>query len=70
MKLSSMLKNATFLSQVEIQFQSGHYDKCVSKLREKYKDDMAELLNHIFSHSQVLAKNKLVGVCLFDACIL
>jgi acetyl-CoA carboxylase/biotin carboxylase 1 len=41
-------------------FQTGHYDKCVSALREKHKDDMAAVTATIFSHSQVAKKNVLV----------
>ncbi|XP_075219792.1 acetyl-CoA carboxylase isoform X3 [Lycorma delicatula] len=46
--------------EVESQFQQGHYDKCVSALREKYKDDMAIVTATIFSHGQVAKKNMLV----------
>uniref|UniRef100_A0A1B6DY08 Uncharacterized protein n=1 Tax=Clastoptera arizonana TaxID=38151 RepID=A0A1B6DY08_9HEMI len=46
--------------EVESQFQQGHYDKCVSALREKYKDDMAAVTATIFSHGQVARKNMLV----------
>lgn len=45
---------------VESQFQYGHYDKCVTALREKYKGDMLSVVNTIFSHSQVSKKNLLV----------
>lgn len=45
---------------VECQFQYGHYDKCVAALREKHKDDMQQVVNTIFSHSQVAKKNLLV----------
>lgn len=45
---------------VESQFQYGHYDKCVAALREKHKDDMATVVNTIFSHSQVAKKNMLI----------
>lgn len=45
---------------VESQFQQGHYDKCVSALIEKYKDDAATVTNMIFSHNQVTKKNVLV----------
>ena len=38
----------------------GHYDKCVSALREKHKDDMAYVTAMIFSHGQVAKKNLLV----------
>ena len=45
---------------VESQFQDGHYDKCVSVLREKNKDNMAAVVATIFSHSQTTKKNMLV----------
>ncbi|KAK2717768.1 hypothetical protein QYM36_006530, partial [Artemia franciscana] len=45
---------------VESQFQTGHYDKCVSTLREKYKDNIVNVVGTIFSHSQVAKKNILV----------
>uniref|UniRef100_T1GP39 Uncharacterized protein n=1 Tax=Megaselia scalaris TaxID=36166 RepID=T1GP39_MEGSC len=45
---------------VESLFQFGHYDKCVTTIREKYKDDMLTVVNTIFSHSQVSKKNILV----------
>ncbi|XP_059611586.1 acetyl-CoA carboxylase [Phlebotomus argentipes] len=45
---------------VESQFQHGHYDKCVAGVREKHKDDMTQVVNTIFSHSQVAKKNLLV----------
>ncbi|GLV36890.1 Acetyl-CoA carboxylase [Carabus blaptoides fortunei] len=45
---------------VESQFQQGHYDKCVSAIRDKHKDDMSAVSSTIFSHSQVAKKNMLV----------
>lgn len=45
---------------VECQFQYGHYDKCVTTLRDKHKDNMLAVVNTIFSHSQVSKKNLLV----------
>uniref|UniRef100_A0AAR5PDP7 Acetyl-CoA carboxylase n=1 Tax=Dendroctonus ponderosae TaxID=77166 RepID=A0AAR5PDP7_DENPD len=45
---------------VESQFQQGSYDKCVSLLREKHKDDMKAVSETIFSHSQVAKKNLLI----------
>ncbi|KAK7582615.1 hypothetical protein V9T40_014060 [Parthenolecanium corni] len=45
---------------VESQFLLGHYDKCVTALRDKYKDDMAAVTSTIFSHNQVAKKNMLV----------
>ncbi|KAJ8978777.1 hypothetical protein NQ317_015501 [Molorchus minor] len=46
--------------EVESQFQQGSYDKCVSLLREKHKDDMTAVMATIFSHSMVAKKNLLV----------
>nr|XP_018903562.1 PREDICTED: acetyl-CoA carboxylase isoform X3 [Bemisia tabaci] len=46
--------------EVESQFQQGHYDKCVTAIREKFKDDMAAVTGTIFSHGQVAKKNMLV----------
>lgn len=45
---------------VELEFQNGHYDKCVALLREKHKDDMATVVSKIFSHLQVSKKNQLI----------
>lgn len=45
---------------VEREFQLGHYDKCVSVLREKHKDNMGAVVSKIFSHLQVAKKNQLV----------
>ncbi|KAF7283158.1 hypothetical protein GWI33_001223 [Rhynchophorus ferrugineus] len=45
---------------VESQFQQGSYDKCVSLLRDKNKDDMQVVSATIFSHSQVAKKNLLI----------
>lgn len=38
----------------------GHYDKCVTAIREKHKDDMAAVTALIFSHRHVAKKNFLV----------
>ncbi|XP_059482101.1 acetyl-CoA carboxylase isoform X3 [Neocloeon triangulifer] len=46
--------------EVESQFQLGHYDKCVSAIRENHKDDMTLVTSAIFSHTQVAKKNVLV----------
>ncbi|KAG7295683.1 hypothetical protein JYU34_021966 [Plutella xylostella] len=46
--------------QVESNFQMGSYDKCVQALRDKYKDNMQDVVNIIFSHNQVAKKNVLV----------
>ncbi|XP_022251456.1 acetyl-CoA carboxylase isoform X2 [Limulus polyphemus] len=45
---------------VESEFQLGHYDKCVSLLRDKHKDDMETAVNKIFSHLHVDKKNALI----------
>ncbi|XP_066599220.1 acetyl-CoA carboxylase-like isoform X1 [Prorops nasuta] len=45
---------------VESHFQQGHYDKCVSALIDRYKDDAATVTAVIFSHNQVTKKNVLV----------
>ncbi|XP_054720089.1 acetyl-CoA carboxylase-like [Uloborus diversus] len=45
---------------VETEFQNGHYDKCVTLLREKNKEDMAVVVGKIFSHLQVQKKNQLI----------
>ncbi|XP_043240119.1 acetyl-CoA carboxylase-like isoform X2 [Amphibalanus amphitrite] len=50
--------------QVESQFQVGSYDKCVHLLAEKHKDDMAVVVQTIFSHSMVVQKNQLVTLLL------
>ncbi|XP_056295787.1 acetyl-CoA carboxylase 1 isoform X3 [Pseudoliparis swirei] len=54
--------------KVEIQFQNGHYDKCVFALREENKSDMANVLNYIFSHAQVTKKNLLVTMLIDQLC--
>ncbi|KAJ8967322.1 hypothetical protein NQ314_002949 [Rhamnusium bicolor] len=46
--------------EVESQFLQGSYDKCVSLLRDKHKEDMEAVTATIFSHSQVAKKNLLV----------
>lgn len=46
---------------VEQHFQSGDYDKCVSALRDKYKDEgMEQVVAQIFSHLHVAKKNQLI----------
>uniref|UniRef100_A0A8C9TV64 acetyl-CoA carboxylase n=1 Tax=Scleropages formosus TaxID=113540 RepID=A0A8C9TV64_SCLFO len=54
--------------KVEVQFQNGHYDKCVFALREENKGDMANVLNYIFSHAQVTKKNLLVTMLIDQLC--
>ncbi|MBN3319914.1 ACACA carboxylase, partial [Atractosteus spatula] len=54
--------------RVEVQFQNGHYDKCVFMLREENKGDMANVLNYIFSHAQVTKKNLLVTMLIDQLC--
>lgn len=46
---------------IEQYFQEGQYDKCVSILRDKFKDEgMNKVVDHIFSHISVMKKNQLV----------
>lgn len=46
---------------IEQYFQEGQYDKCVSILREKFKDEgMNKVVDYIFSHISVMKKNQLV----------
>ncbi|KAB7507632.1 Acetyl-CoA carboxylase [Armadillidium nasatum] len=54
--------------QVETQFQSGSYDKCVHALREKHKDDIGTVLSVLFSHSQVAKKNQMVLLLIEHLC--
>ncbi|CAL8308411.1 unnamed protein product [Gadus morhua 'NCC'] len=54
--------------KVEVQFQNGHYDKCVFALREENKGDMSNVLNYIFSHAQVTKKNLLVTMLIDQLC--
>ncbi|XP_048240447.1 acetyl-CoA carboxylase-like isoform X4 [Haliotis rufescens] len=54
--------------RVELQFQQGHYDKCVYQLREKNKDDMATVVGTIFSHLAVQQKNNLVIMLIDHLC--
>uniref|UniRef100_A0A8C7WD45 acetyl-CoA carboxylase n=1 Tax=Oncorhynchus mykiss TaxID=8022 RepID=A0A8C7WD45_ONCMY len=54
--------------KVEVQFQHGHYEKCVFTLREENKSDMANVLNYIFSHAQVTKKNLLVTMLIDQLC--
>lgn len=46
---------------IEQYFQEGQYDKCVSILRDRFKDDgMDKVVAYIFSHISVIKKNQLV----------
>ncbi|XP_067263608.1 acetyl-CoA carboxylase 1 isoform X5 [Chanodichthys erythropterus] len=54
--------------RVEVQFQHGHYDKCVFALREENKGDMSNVLNYIFSHAKVTKKNSLVTMLIDQLC--
>uniref|UniRef100_A0A3P8VUQ0 acetyl-CoA carboxylase n=1 Tax=Cynoglossus semilaevis TaxID=244447 RepID=A0A3P8VUQ0_CYNSE len=54
--------------KVEIQFQNGHYDKCVFALREENKVEMANVLNYIFSHAQVTKRNLVVTMLIDQLC--
>lgn len=46
--------------EVEQYFQEGQYDKCVTFLRDKFKDEVETVVNYIFSHLSVMKKNQLV----------
>ncbi|XP_052244589.1 acetyl-CoA carboxylase-like isoform X1 [Dreissena polymorpha] len=46
--------------RVEQQFQNGSWDKCVTHLMERNKEDMAAVTGIIFSSQAVQEKNKLV----------
>lgn len=37
---------------------AGSYDKCVHALRERYKDDITNILGTLLSHAQVAKKNQ------------
>ncbi|ESP03134.1 hypothetical protein LOTGIDRAFT_199489 [Lottia gigantea] len=54
--------------KMELQFQNGHYDKCVYKIRERNKDDMATVTATIFSHLAVQHKNTLVIMLIDHLC--
>lgn len=46
---------------IEQYFQEGQYDKCVSLLRDKFKEEgMNKVVDYIFSHISVMKKNQLV----------
>ncbi|KAI4536359.1 hypothetical protein MG293_013751 [Ovis ammon polii] len=47
---------------------TAHYDKCVINLREQLKPDMSQVLDCIFSHSQVAKKNQLVIMLIDELC--
>lgn len=44
----------------ELFFEHHQYDKSVTTLRDRYKDDMAKVTRAIFSHSQIHKKNHLI----------
>uniref|UniRef100_A0A915K895 Acetyl-CoA carboxylase central domain-containing protein n=1 Tax=Romanomermis culicivorax TaxID=13658 RepID=A0A915K895_ROMCU len=44
----------------ELFFEHHQYDKSVTMLRDRYKDDMAKVTRAIFSHSQINKKNQLI----------
>lgn len=41
-------------------FEQHQYDKSVTMLKEKHKDDMARVTRAIFSHSQINKKNQMI----------
>jgi len=42
---------------------AGSYDKCVTALRERHKDDMAAVTATIFSHVQVRDPEHIMCLC-------
>lgn len=42
---------------------AGSYDKCVTALRERHKDDMAAVTATIFSHAQVREPEHILCLC-------
>ncbi|MPC07509.1 Acetyl-CoA carboxylase [Portunus trituberculatus] len=54
--------------QVETQFQHGSYDKCVHALRERYKEDITNILGTLLSHAQVAKKNQMVILLIEHLC--
>ncbi|KAK3098334.1 hypothetical protein FSP39_018526, partial [Pinctada imbricata] len=54
--------------KVEIQFQQGHYDKCITQLMERNNKDMATVAATIFSHLGFKEKNTLVIMLLDHLC--
>ncbi|XP_078337630.1 acetyl-CoA carboxylase-like isoform X9 [Crassostrea virginica] len=53
--------------RVEVQFQHGHYDKCIAQLISKTKD-MSAVAGSIFSHLAVQNKNILVTMLIDHMC--
>eukprot|EP00105_Crassostrea_gigas_P046074 XP_019930222.1 PREDICTED: acetyl-CoA carboxylase-like [Crassostrea gigas] len=53
--------------RVEVQFQHGHYDKCIAQLISKTKD-MSAVAGSIFSHLAVQNKNLLVTMLIDHMC--
>jgi len=45
---------------IEKYFEQHQYDKSVTMLKERHKDDMARVTRAIFSHSQIGKKNQLI----------
>ena len=58
--MMNLLLNVICLILFMFIFDTGHYDKCVAKLREKNKDDMATVMAAIFAHSQVAQRNQVI----------
>ncbi|XP_062596285.1 acetyl-CoA carboxylase 1-like isoform X10 [Saccostrea cucullata] len=53
--------------RVEVQFQHGHYDKCIAQLISKTKD-MSAVAGSIFSHLAVQKKNILITMLIDHLC--
>lgn len=57
MTITDLIRN--YLN-IETIFQSGTYDKCLTQLREKHKNEMHKVVEIVFSHANFNSKNTLV----------
>jgi hypothetical protein len=55
--ITDVIQNYIF---VEKYFQSDHYDKCITQLRDKHKFDMSKVTQIVFSHANYQSKNALL----------
>ncbi|OAF72148.1 hypothetical protein A3Q56_00089 [Intoshia linei] len=46
--------------EIQVLFQKGQYDRCVSALREKFDNDLEVITKYIFAHSKVKQSNMCV----------
>ena len=63
MAICQMIKRYT---DVEKQFQIGHYDKVVTTMRTLNKDNVQKVVDTVFSHTQVRMRNILINILLND----